>query len=476
MSSRGSIQHLHDATANRLPRDGRADLHQRDHGANGDGARGDLDRARPTTIIDDRTCRSSSASALTVVILGGAAHPAARHHRPSPRLREVEADRGALRRRRLQPATRRRDAQHRGRPPQPLAQHHAHPHRPRVRRSRANHRADAPLRRRRQPRAAHPARLRARLRRALPHGRAQNAEDVAQAMERIEKEAIRMGGLVEDLLELARLDEAKPLALAPVDLVPLARDAALDAMASSPDRDGHRRRRPIAALDGRPSSSEATLTPRLTDHARPARRRATRPDRLRRRDPRPAARSPRSVAPTREAVDPAPIVAAVSATIETRRHRARPRRTRSARCSPTSSATPCGSPRTDSPIEIAVGVDAAASARADRRHRPRRGHPAADPREDLPALLARRHLAHPRDRRQRPGARDRRRRSSPPTRARSTSLETPGGGATFRVALPLLTTARTPSARSRAPGMRTAVVGCAARSAVATPGCHDHRA
>lgn len=62
-------------------------------------------------------------------------------------------------------------------------------------------------------------------------------EEVAQAMERIEKEAIRMGGLVEDLLELARIDEAKPLQLGPVDLVPLARDAALDAMASAPDRD-----------------------------------------------------------------------------------------------------------------------------------------------------------------------------------------------------------------------------------------------
>ena len=62
-------------------------------------------------------------------------------------------------------------------------------------------------------------------------------EDVAQAMERIEKEAIRMGGLVEDLLELARLDETKPLALTEVDLIPLANDAALDAMASAPDRE-----------------------------------------------------------------------------------------------------------------------------------------------------------------------------------------------------------------------------------------------
>lgn len=61
-------------------------------------------------------------------------------------------------------------------------------------------------------------------------------EEIAQAMERIEKEAVRMGELVSDLLELTRIDEAKPLQLTAVDLAPLARDAALDAMASSPDR------------------------------------------------------------------------------------------------------------------------------------------------------------------------------------------------------------------------------------------------
>jgi two-component system OmpR family sensor kinase len=67
-------------------------------------------------------------------------------------------------------------------------------------------------------------------------GALQTPDEVAQAMERIEKEAIRMGGLVEDLLALARLDEAKPLELAEVDLVPLARDAALDARAAHPGR------------------------------------------------------------------------------------------------------------------------------------------------------------------------------------------------------------------------------------------------
>lgn len=68
-------------------------------------------------------------------------------------------------------------------------------------------------------------------------GALQKPEDVAQAMERIEKEAIRMGGLVEDLLELARLDETKPMRLERVDLTPIARDAVMDARAASPGRD-----------------------------------------------------------------------------------------------------------------------------------------------------------------------------------------------------------------------------------------------
>ncbi|WP_405375039.1 MULTISPECIES: sensor histidine kinase [unclassified Microbacterium] len=62
-------------------------------------------------------------------------------------------------------------------------------------------------------------------------------EQTAQAMERIEKEAIRMGALVEDLLALARLDEQRDIAVTAVDLRPIARDAALDARAASPDRD-----------------------------------------------------------------------------------------------------------------------------------------------------------------------------------------------------------------------------------------------
>ncbi|MFF8817149.1 sensor histidine kinase [Leucobacter sp. NPDC015123] len=68
-------------------------------------------------------------------------------------------------------------------------------------------------------------------------GALQTPEQVSQAMERIEKEAIRMTSLVEDLLALARLDERRPLELAPLPLNQLAKDAALDARAGAPDRE-----------------------------------------------------------------------------------------------------------------------------------------------------------------------------------------------------------------------------------------------
>ncbi len=67
-------------------------------------------------------------------------------------------------------------------------------------------------------------------------GALQKPDDVAQAMDRIEREAIRMGGLVEDLLELARLDEPRTTVQEPVDLLRIAQDAALDASASAPLR------------------------------------------------------------------------------------------------------------------------------------------------------------------------------------------------------------------------------------------------
>ncbi|WP_076681236.1 HAMP domain-containing sensor histidine kinase [Microbacterium sp. RU33B] len=61
-------------------------------------------------------------------------------------------------------------------------------------------------------------------------------DDIAQAMDRIESEAKRMGLLVEDLLALARLDERRDVVFAPVDLRPVARDAALDVRATSSQR------------------------------------------------------------------------------------------------------------------------------------------------------------------------------------------------------------------------------------------------
>lgn len=60
--------------------------------------------------------------------------------------------------------------------------------------------------------------------------------EVARTMRRIEDEAIRMGGLVEDLLQLARLDEQRPLCNEPVDLRILAADAVHDIKTLAPDR------------------------------------------------------------------------------------------------------------------------------------------------------------------------------------------------------------------------------------------------
>jgi nitrogen fixation/metabolism regulation signal transduction histidine kinase len=67
-------------------------------------------------------------------------------------------------------------------------------------------------------------------------GAVRDPADVASAMTRIEGEATRMGGLVEDLLMLARLDDQRPMRIAPVDLTVLAADAAQDARAIDPTR------------------------------------------------------------------------------------------------------------------------------------------------------------------------------------------------------------------------------------------------
>ena len=97
-------------------------------------------------------------------------------------------------------------------------------------------------------------------------------EKVSQAMNRIESEAIRMGGLVEDLLQLARLDESRPLNLAPVDLRSLAADAALDASARDHERaiTVVRDAAPVTAPDGPVAVDPAAPPPSPSTPKRPA--------------------------------------------------------------------------------------------------------------------------------------------------------------------------------------------------------------
>ena len=61
--------------------------------------------------------------------------------------------------------------------------------------------------------------------------------DAARSLDRIESESIRMTALVEDLLELARLDEGRGLVRSDVELVRLVTDAVGDAYAAAPDHE-----------------------------------------------------------------------------------------------------------------------------------------------------------------------------------------------------------------------------------------------
>jgi two-component system, OmpR family, sensor kinase len=67
-------------------------------------------------------------------------------------------------------------------------------------------------------------------------GAAGSPEEIGKLMHRIEDEAARMGLLVDDLLLLARLDQERPLSLAPVELPVLAADAIQAARVMAPDR------------------------------------------------------------------------------------------------------------------------------------------------------------------------------------------------------------------------------------------------
>jgi two-component system OmpR family sensor kinase len=67
-------------------------------------------------------------------------------------------------------------------------------------------------------------------------GAAREPAEVERAMSRIEAESARMGGLVDDLLTLARVDEVREPAREPLDLRELLEDARDDARAAAPER------------------------------------------------------------------------------------------------------------------------------------------------------------------------------------------------------------------------------------------------
>jgi len=66
-------------------------------------------------------------------------------------------------------------------------------------------------------------------------GAVSGEEKTKQLVGRIEKESIRMGSLVEDLLLLARMDEARPFTLEPVDLSHLVQECVASAKAAGPN-------------------------------------------------------------------------------------------------------------------------------------------------------------------------------------------------------------------------------------------------
>ncbi len=117
-------------------------------------------------------------------------------------------------------------------------------------------------------------------------GGAPNGPALDETMSRIESEAARMGLLVEDLLQLAALDESPPLRRAPVDLLEVAADTIRDAHVCNPSRkvtlatfdpvtvdgDEHQLRQLAANLIGnalRHTPSTATITVRVTTSATP---------------------------------------------------------------------------------------------------------------------------------------------------------------------------------------------------------------
>ena len=85
-------------------------------------------------------------------------------------------------------------------------------------------------------------------------GALKKKSDVAEAMGRIESEAIRMTSLVESLLALARLDDGAKLETSKTDLVSLAADVVRDYSVT----DGHREV-DLVDLDGKPLTKDAKV-------------------------------------------------------------------------------------------------------------------------------------------------------------------------------------------------------------------------
>jgi two-component system, OmpR family, sensor kinase len=81
----------------------------------------------------------------------------------------------------------------------------------------------------------------------------EGAGDVLTSMKRIERAATRMGGLVDDLVLLARLDQGRPLEEVPVDLAAVVAESVADARAVEPGRAVEIASVPSAMVTGDPA-------------------------------------------------------------------------------------------------------------------------------------------------------------------------------------------------------------------------------
>lgn len=84
------------------------------------------------------------------------------------------------------------------------------------------------------------------------HGGLEDEEQLDDAMRRTEQEAVRMGRLVEDMLLLAKFDQARPLARMQVDVASVLEDTAADARLTDPAREIS------VVLDGEPDQLRVT--------------------------------------------------------------------------------------------------------------------------------------------------------------------------------------------------------------------------